>query len=178
MDNFYLKYAEDIPYPLPSVKIIKDKYINIWKENILNELMILKNLFLNKYSLYLNDNIILLLNNIASLIEQFRYLFLEQYLYYLDNDDKFYININDNMNIFKITFLKESYNKILLLIDNLCSCNKILPLIYTDKLINYEIKKDCPSKNLQVHINNEDIYNKLFSDIKIIENEFENNELN
>ena len=174
MDNFYLKYAEDIPYPLPSVKIIKDKYINIWKGNILNELMILKNLFLNKYSLYLNDNIILLLNNIASLIEQFRYLFLEQYLYYLDNDDKFYININDNMNIFKITFLKESYNKILLLIDNLCSCNKILPLIYTDKLINYEIKKDCPSKNLQVHINNEDIYNKLFSDIKIIENEFEN----
>ena len=174
MDNFYLKYAEDIPYPLPSVKIIKDKYINIWKENILNELMILKNLFLNKYSLYLNDNIILLLNNIASLIEQFRYLFLEQYLYYLDNDDKFYININDNMNIFKITFLKESYNKILLLIDNLCSCNKILPLIYTDKLINYEIKKDCPSKNLQVHINNEDIYNKLFSDIKIIEKEFEN----
>ena len=89
MDNFYLKYAEDIPHPLPSVKIIKDKYINIWKGNILNELMILKNLFLNKYSLYLNDNIILLLNNIASLIEQFRYLFLEQYLYYLDNDDKF-----------------------------------------------------------------------------------------
>jgi hypothetical protein len=115
MDNFYLKYAEDIPYPLPSVEIIKENYINIWKRNILNELIILKNVFINKYSLYLNDKITKLINNIISLIEQYRYLFLEQYLYYLNNDDKFYININDKKNIFKIKFLKESYNKILLI---------------------------------------------------------------
>ena len=175
MDNFYLKYAEDIPYPLPSVEIIKENFINIWKRNILNELIILKNVFINKYSLYLNDKITKLINNIISLIEQYRYLFLEQYLYYLNNDDKFYININDKKNIFKIKFLKESYNKILLLIDNLCSCNKTLSLIYQDKLMNFEIKKDCPSKNLKVQINNEEIYNKINSDINIIEKEFENN---
>ena len=175
MDDFYLKYAEDIPYPLPSVEIIKEKYINVWKKNILNELIILKNVFINKYSLYLNDKITKLINNIISLIEQYRYLFLEQYLYYLNNDDKFYININDKKNIFKIKFLKESYNKILLIIDNLCSCNKTLSLIYQDKLMNFEIKKDCPSKNLKVQINNEEIYNKINSDINIIEKEFENN---
>lgn len=175
MDNFYLKYAEDIPYPLPSVEIIKENYMNIWKRNILNELIILKNVFINKYSIYLNDKITTLINNIISLIEKYRYLFLEQYLYYLNNNDKFYININDKKNIFKIKFLKESYNKILLLIDNLCSCNKTLSLIYQDKLMNYEIKKDCPSKNLKVLINNEEIYNKINFDINIIEKEFENN---
>ena len=94
MDNFYLKYAEDMPFPLPSVQIIKESYINVWKNNIINELLILKNIFLNKYSLYLNDKIIQLISKIISLFEQYRYLFLEQYLYYLDKDDKFYININ------------------------------------------------------------------------------------
>ena len=174
MDNFYLKYAEDMPFPLPSVQIIKESYINVWKNNIINELLILKNIFLNKYSLYLNDKIIQLISKIISLFEQYRYLFLEQYLYYLDKDDKFYININDNMNIYKIKFLKEAYNKILLLIDNLCSCNKLFPLIYQDKLINYEIKKDTPSENLKIHINNEEIFYKINEDINIIEKDFEN----
>ena len=174
MDNFYLKYAEDLPYPIPSVQIIKDNYINIWKKNILNELSILKNIFLERYSLYLNNKIIQIITKISSLIEQYRYLFLEQFLYYLNNDDKFYIDINDEMNIFKIRFLKEMYNKILLLIDNLCSCNKILVLIYQDKLKNFETKKNSITKNLKVEINNEEIFNKLYSDIDIIDKEFEN----
>ena len=174
MDNFYLKYAEDLPYPIPSVQIIKDNYINIWKKNILNELSILKNIFLERYSLYLNNKIIQIITKISSLIEQYRYLFLEQFLYYLNNDDKFYIDINDEMNIFKIRFLKEMYNKILLLIDNFCSCNKILVLIYQDKLKNFETKKNSITKNLKVEINNEEIFNKLYSDIDIIDKEFEN----
>ena len=169
-----MKYAEDIPYPIPSVEIIKENYINIWKKNIQDELMILKNIFINKYSLYLNDKIIQLINSIISLIEQYRYKFLEQYLYYLNNDDILYININDNMNTFKIKFLKESYNKILLLIDNLCSCNKILPLIHQDKLMNFKIKKYFLSKNFQVQINNDEIYNKINADINKIEKEFDN----
>jgi len=174
MDNFYLKYAEDLPYPIPSVQVIKENYINIWKKNILNELSILKNIFLERYSLYLNNKIIKIITKISSLIEQYRYLFLEQFLYYLNNDDKFYIDINDEMNIFKIRFLKEMYNKILLLIDNLCSCNKILVLIYQDKLKNFEMKKNSITKNLKVEINNEEIFNKLYSDIDIIDKEFEN----
>ena len=78
------------------------------------------------------------------------------------------------MNIYKIIFLNEAYNKILLLIDNLCSCNKLFPLIYQDKLINYEIKKDTPSENLKIHINNEEIFYKINEDINIIEKDFEN----
>ena len=174
MDNFYLKYADDIPFPIPSVQIIKKDYINIWKNNIINELKILKNIFLEKYSLYLNEKIIQLISNISSLIEKFRYLFLEQYLYYLNNDDKFYININDNMNSFKITFLKEGYNRILLLIDNFCSCNKMLSLIYQDKLNNYEAQNNSITENKQIQIINEEIYNKFESDINILEKEFEN----
>ena len=174
MDDYYLKYAEDIPYPIPSVEIIKENYINVWKNNIINELFVLKSLFLEEYSLNLNEKIIQLVKNISSLIEQYRYLFLEQYLYYLNNDDKFYININDNMNIFKIKFLKEGYNRILLLIDNLCSCNKMLSLIYQDKLNNYAIDNNLISKNLQIQINNEEILNKLDSDIKLIKKSFEN----
>ena len=174
MDNFYLKYAEDLPYPIPSTQVIKENYLCIWKKNIINELSIIKNLFLEKYSLYLNDKIIAIISKISSLIEHYRYLFLEQYLYYLNNDDKFYININDNMNIFKIKYLRESYNKILLLIDNLCSSNKILVLIYQDKLMNLENKKDAPSENLKIQINNEDILYKIIADIDIIEEDFEN----
>ena len=174
MENFYLKYAEDIPYPLPSVQIIKDNYINIWKRNLISELSILNNIFLKKYSIYLNDKIIQIITRISSLIEKYRYLFLEQYLYYLNNDDKFYININDNMNIFKIKYLRESYNKILLLIDNLCSSNKILVLIYQDKLMNLENKKDAPSENLKIQINNENILYKIIADIDIMEEDFEN----
>ena len=174
MENFYLKYAEDIPYPLPPVHIIKDNYINIWKRNLISELSILNNIFLKKYSIYLNDKIIQIITRISSLIEKYRYLFLEQYLYYLNNDDKFYININDNMNIFKIKYLRESYNKILLLIDNLCSSNKILVLIYQDKLMNLENKKDAPSENLKIQINNENILYKIIADIDIMEEDFEN----
>jgi hypothetical protein len=174
MDNFYLKYAEDLPYPIPSTQVIKENYLCIWKKNIINELSILKNLFLEKYSLYLNDKIIAIISKISTIIEHYRYLFLEQYLYYLNNDDKFYIDINDEINIFKIKFIKEIYNKILLLIDNLCSCNKILSLIYQDKLKNYETKKNSITENLKVEINNEEILNKLYSDIDIIEKEFEN----
>ena len=174
MENFYLKYAEELTYPLPSIQVIKDEYLKIWKKNIINLSYILKNIFLEKYSLYLNDKIIKLITKISSIIEQYRYLFLEQYLYYLNNDDKFYININDNINTFKIKFLREIYNKILLLIDNICSCNKILNLIYQDKLHYFENKKDCISNNLKVQINNEEIFNKLFFDIEIIEKQFEN----
>ena len=174
MDKFYLKYSEDIPYPIPSVQIIKDNYLSVWKKNIINELTIVKSIFLEKYSLYLNDKIISIITKISSLIEHYRYLFLEQYLYYLNNDDKFYIDINDEINIFKIKFLKEIYNKILLLIDNLCSCNKIITLIYQDKLKNYETKKDAITENLKVEINNEEILSKLYSDIDIIEKELEN----
>ena len=169
-----MKYSEGIPYPLPPVQIIKENYINIWKRNIRSELSILNNIFLKKYSIYLNDKIIQIITRISSLIEKYRYLFLEQYLYYLNNDDKFYININDNMNIFKIKYLRESYNKILLLIDNLCSSNKILVLIYQDKLMNLENKKDAPSENLKIQINNENILYKIIADIDIMEEDFEN----
>ena len=174
MENYYLKYAEDIPYPLPPVQIIKENYINIWKRNIISELSILNNIFLKKYSIYLNDKIIQITTRISSLIEKYRYLFLEQYLYYLNNDDKFYININDNMNMFKIKYLREAYNKILLLIDSLCSSNKILVLIYQDKLMNLENKKDAPSENLKIQIINEEILYKIVTDIDIMEEDFEN----
>ena len=167
MDNFYLKYAKEIPYPFPSVKIIKDNYIIPWKSHIINELSILDNIFLKKYLLYLDEKLINLIGSISSLIQQYRYLFLEQYLYYLDNDDKFYININDNMNIFKINFLKKEYNKILLLIDNICSSNKELALIYQDKLDNSQ------TKQLKINLNNEEILNKFSLDINNIEKEFE-----
>ena len=169
-----MKYSEGIPYPLPPVQIIKENYINIWKRNIRSELSILNNIFFKKYAKNLNDKIIQTTTRISSLIEKYRYLFLEQYLYYLNNDDKFYININDNMNIFKIKYLRESYNKILLLIDNLCSSNKILVLIYQDKLMNLENKKDAPSENLKIQINNENILYKIIADIDIMEEDFEN----
>ena len=173
MDNFYLKYSKEMPYPLPSAKKLRDDYIIIWKNQILTELSILENIFLKKYSFYLNDNIIHLIEKIISLIQQYRYLFLEQYLYYLDNDDKFYININDNINIYKINFLKQEYNKILLLIDNICSCNTSLALIYQDKFFFYQNKNKLLFKDYKIEINNEEIFNKFASDINTIEKEFE-----
>ena len=116
MDNFYLKYSEEIPYPIQSIKNIKDNYLNIWKKNLMNELSILKNLFLDKYSSYIEEKIKKIINTIISIIELYRYSFLENYLYFLNNDDKFYININDEENSFKIKFLKDIYNSILLII--------------------------------------------------------------
>ena len=166
MDNYYLKYASEIPYPHPTIKIIKEEYLNIWKKNILNELSMLKNLFLEKYSLYIEENIKKLISTITSIIEQYRYSFLENYLYYLSNDDKFYININDEENTFKLKFLKEIYNSILLLIDNLFSANKLLQLIYQDKFQNLIPKKDSEVNNILIQINNNDFYNKLNIDIE------------
>ena len=37
MDNYYLKYADEIPYPHPTIKVIKEEYLLSWKKNILNE---------------------------------------------------------------------------------------------------------------------------------------------
>ena len=166
MDNYYLKYASEIPFPHPTIKIIKEEYLNIWKKNILNELSMLKNLFLEKYSSYIEENIKKLINTITSIIEQYRYSFLENYLYYLSNDDKFYININDEENTFKLKFLKDIYNSILLLIDNLFSANKLLQLIYQDKFQNLIPKKDSEVNNILIQINNNDFYGKLNVDIE------------
>ena len=166
MDNYYLKYASEIPYPHPTIKIIKEEYLNVWKKNILNELSILKNLFLEKYSLYIEENIKKIISTITSIIEQYRYSFLENYLYYLSNDDKFYININDEENTFKLKFLKDIYNSILLLIDNLFSANKLLQLIYQDKFQNLIPKKDSEVNNILIQINSNDFYNKLNIDIE------------
>ena len=167
MENYYLKYAADLPFPFPSIKKIKEEYLQIWKQNIIKEIFALKNLFLGKYSLYLEENIKDVINIIISLAEQYRYAFLENYLYYLSNEDKIYININDEENSFKIKFLKDIYNSILLLIDNLFSTNKIFLLIYQDKLHN------IANKNFKVQINNNEFFNKLNSDIEKLQNKLE-----
>ena len=173
MENFYLKYAEELPYPLPSIKIIEEEYLFVWKNNLKNELTILKNLFLVKYVFYLDENIKNIIDTIVSIIENYRYSFLENYLYYLSNDDKFYININDEENNFKLKFLKDIYNSILLLIDNLFSSNKLFSLIYQDKLQNLEHKKDSFSSNLKVQINNNEFLNKLNRDVEILEHKLD-----
>ena len=170
MENFYLKYSDELPCPLPSISILKNEYINIWKKNIICETEILKNILENNYSFNLNDIITKLLTKIVNIIEQYRYLFLEQYLYYLDNDDKFYININDDINIFKIKFLKETYNKILLLIDNICSYDKKLVLFHNNNLKVFENKNYTKSENLKI---NDELFYKLLSDIEKIEKDFE-----
>ena len=167
MENYYLKYAADLPFPFPSIKKIKEEYLQIWKQNIIKEIFALKNLFLGKYSLYLEENIKDVINIIISLAEQYRYAFLENYLYYLSNEDKIYININDEENSFKIKFLKDIYNSILLLIDNLFSTNKIFLLIYQDKLHN------IANKNFKVQINDNEFFNKLNSDIEKLQNKLE-----
>ncbi len=167
MENYYLKYAADLPFPFPSIKKIKEEYLQIWKQNIIKEIFALKNLFLGKYFLYLEENIKDVINIIISLAEQYRYAFLENYLYYLSNEDKIYININDEENSFKIKFLKDIYNSILLLLDNLFSTNKIFLLIYQDKLHN------IANKNFKVQINNNEFFNKLNSDIEKLQNKLE-----
>ena len=167
MENYYLKYAEELSYPFPSILKIKEDYLLIWKQNIIKELSTLKNLFLGKYSLYLEENIKDVINIIISIAEQYRYAFLENYLYYLSNDDKIYININDEENSFKLKFLKDIYNSILLLIDNLFSANKIFLLIYQDKLYNIS------NKNFKVKMNNQGFLNKLNTDIEKLQNKLE-----
>jgi hypothetical protein len=38
MENYYLKYAADLPFPFPSIKKIKEEYLQIWKQNIIKEI--------------------------------------------------------------------------------------------------------------------------------------------
>ena len=173
MDNYYLKYAEELPYPFPSIKIIKEEYLLIWKNNIIKELAILKNLFLEKYSSYIEEKIKKAISAIISIMEQYRYSFLENYLYYLGTDDKLYININDDENNFKYKFLRDIYNSILLLIDNLFSANKLLPLIYEDRLQKLMPKKESTSTNLLIQIDKDGFFDKLNLDIEKLQNKLE-----
>ena len=173
MDNYYLKYAEELPYPFPSIKIIKEEYLLICKSNIIKELAILKNLFLEKYSSYIEEKIKKAISAIISIMEQYRYSFLENYLYYLGNDDKLYININDDENNFKLKFLRDIYNSILLLIDNLFSANKLLPLIYEDRLQKLIPKKEFTSINLLIQIDKDGFFDKLNLDIEKLQNKLE-----
>ena len=173
MDNYYLKYAEELPYPFSSIKIIKEEYLLIWKNNIIKELAILKNLFLEKYSSYIEEKIKKAISAIISIMEQYRYSFLENYLYYLGTDDKLYININDDENNFKLKFLRDIYNSILLLIDNLFSANKLLPLIYEDRLQKLIPKKEFTSINLLIQIDKDGFFDKLNLDIQKLQNKLE-----
>ena len=167
MENYYLKYADELPYPFPSIQKIKEDYLQIWKQNIIKELSTLKNLFLGKYTSYLEENIKDVINIIISVAEQYRYGFLDNYLYYLSNDDKINININDEENIFKLKFLKDIYNSILLLIDNLFSVNKLFMIIYQDKLY------ITANKNIKVKINNQEFLKKLNLDLDKLQNKLE-----
>ena len=167
MENYYLKYADELPYPFPSIQKIKEDYLQIWKQNIIKELSTLKNLFLGKYTSYLEENIKDVINIIISVAEQYRYGFLDNYLYYLSNDDKINININDEENIFKLKFLKDIYNSILLLIDNLFSVNKLFMIIYQDKLY------ITANKNIKVKINNQEFLKKLNLDLEKVQNKLE-----
>ncbi len=167
MENYYLKYSDELPYPFPSIQKIKEDYLQIWKQNIIKELSTLKNLFLGKYTSYLEENIKDVINIIISVAEQYRYGFLDNYLYYLSNDDKINININDEENIFKLKFLKDIYNSILLLIDNLFSVNKLFMIIYQDKLYN------TANKNIKVKINNQEFLKKLNLDLEKLQNKLE-----
>ena len=167
MENYYLKYADELPYPFPSIQKIKEDYLQIWKQNIIKELSTLKNLFLGKYTSYLEENIKDVINIIISVAEQYRYGFLDNYLYYLSNDDKINININDEENIFKLKFLKDIYNSILLLIDNLFSVNKLFMIIYQDKLY------ITANKNIKVKINNQEFLKKLNLDLEKLQNKLE-----
>ena len=167
MENYYLKYADELPYPFPSIQKIKEDYLQIWKQNIIKELSTLKNLFLGKYTSYLEENIKDVINIIISVAEQYRYGFLDNYLYYLSNDDKINININDEENIFKLKFLKDIYNSILLLIDNVFSVNKLFMIIYQDKLYN------TANKNIKVKINNQEFLKKLNLDLEKLQNKLE-----
>ena len=167
MENYYLKYADELPYPFPSIQKIKEDYLQIWKQNIIKELSTLKNLFLGKYTSYLEENIKDVINIIISVAEQYRYGFLDNYLYYLSNDDKINININDEENIFKLKFLKDIYNSILLLIDNLFSVNKLFMIIYQDKLC------VAANKNIKVKINNQEFLKKLNLDLEKLQNKLE-----
>ena len=167
MENYYLKYADELPYPFPSIQKIKEDYLQIWKQNIIKELSILKITFLGKYTSYLEENIKDVINIIISVAEQYRYGFLDNYLYYLSNDDKINININDEENIFKLKFLKDIYNSILLLIDNLFSVNKLFMIIYQDKLY------ITANKNIKVKINNQEFLKKLNLDLEKLQNKLE-----
>ena len=167
MENYYLKYADELPYPFPSIQKIKEDYLQIWKQNIIKELSTLKNLFLGKYTSYLEENVKDVINIIISVAEQYRYGFLDNYLYYLSNDDKINININDEENISKLKFLKDIYNSILLLIDNLFSVNKLFMIIYQDKLYN------TANKNIKVKINNQEFLKKLNLDLEKLQNKLE-----
>ena len=48
MENYYLKYAADLPFPFPSIKKIKEEYLQIWKQNIIKEIFAI--------SYYISDN--------------------------------------------------------------------------------------------------------------------------
>ena len=170
MENYYLKYAGELPYPYPPIKKLKEDYLIIWKQNIINELSILKNLFMNKYVLYLEEKIKDLINTIISIIEEYRYAFLDNYTFYLSNEDKIYINITDEENSFKLKFLKEIYNTIFILIDTLLSSNKFLSLIYQDKLKYLEQKSNSNLKNSIIKINNEEFLYKFNSDVEKLQN--------
>ena len=70
-------------------------------------------------------------------------------------------------------FLKDIFNSILLLIDNLFSANKLLPLIYQDKLNKIIPKKNSISSNSLIQINNDDFLNKFNLDLEKLQNKLE-----
>ena len=43
MENYYLKYAEELPHPFASIQKIKEEYLQIWKQNIINEISTISN---------------------------------------------------------------------------------------------------------------------------------------
>ena len=178
MNNFYVKYADDLPYPLPDIEIVLSDYLEPWKKTIISEINIINSLFFEKYLAYISPEIKSFLTQLATLMEQYRYLFIEQFICFLNARDKFYITMSDPSNLSKVRFLKEIYNNFLLIIENFLKQNKILVLIYEDKLEYFEKKRDVISPELIASINNIEYFKKLNFDLLSLEKELNNNKNN
>ena len=157
MDNYYLKYETDIIHQYELNDLLDA--LTKWKDNLINE----KSVITDIIEILQNNNICAA--NIINIFESINEIieihcgFIKEFCYCLNEYD---VDLSDKVQKAKIIFLRENYNNILLIIEQLFSRDKKLRMLRE--------KKNNFTKKEKIFIKSE-IEEKFRKDIEKIKNE-------
>ena len=162
MKNFYMKYETAFlsNYALDEILPL----LNKWKENLNEEKNTIENM-IDKNNNVIPFQIQKMLNNLSEIIN-IHYDLIDEYIFCIT---EYEVDLSDNIQKAKISYLKETYNRILLLIEKIFVKDKVLSALKDD------IQIDMKHNGIKIPKEFIEVIEKEIQNIKDEQIEKENN---
>lgn len=162
MENFYMKYETAFlsNYALDEILPL----LNKWKDNLNEEKNNIENM-IDKNNNVIPFQIQKMLNNLSEIIN-IHYDLIDEYIFCIT---EYEVDLSDNIQKAKISYLKETYNRILLLIEKIFVKDKVLSALKDD------IQIDMKHNEIKIPKEFIEVIEKEIQNIKDEQIEKENN---